>query len=169
MNYYAVVRSGSEDVLQHHGVLGMRWGVRHDRAVRAAKAKFRTDKRDIRRDKSLSKDEKRSRIAASREAWMRERVRSANRLYSKQDKATNERIARMSTRKTIGQSMLLGSYGALKYNDSRAHGVGRFKSAARAGSANARNRMSGRNVEKQEYWDNYNARAEKKPWKKKKG
>lgn len=162
--YYAVVREG--DSLQHYGVLGMRWGIRHDRRVRAAKAMYKTNRKAIKRDKSLSKDQKRKKIAASREQWMKERVASANRLYSKHDKATNERIARMSSRKTFAQASLLGSYGALKYNDSRAHGVKRFRSALRAGNANARDRASGWNLSEEEYWQNYNARKVKKPWKK---
>ena len=162
--YYAVVRDG--DSLQHHGVLGMRWGIRHDRRVRAAKAMYKTNRKAIKRDKSLSKDQKQRKIAASREQWMKERVASANRLYSKQDKATNERIARMSSRKTFAQASLLGSYGALKYNQSRANGSARLRSAARAASANRRNNKSLGNVARQEYYENYDARKVKKPWKK---
>ena len=167
-SYYGVARSGAEDTLEHHGVLGMRWGVRHDRRVQAAKALYKTRRKATNKDKSLSKEQKQRRITASREEWMKEREKSVNRLYPRQDKATNRRIARMGSGRAFFQSSLMGSYGALKYNQSRANGSGVARSYARAGSAHVRNRLSRGTVEAQEYYQNYDARKEKKPWKKKK-
>lgn len=112
MNYYAVERTGSSDTLEHFGVLGMRWGVRHDRRVKMAKARFKTDRKAINKDKSLSKTQKTRKIAASREQWMKEREKAANRLYSLNSKAANRKIARESTGKTLAKVALMGSAGA---------------------------------------------------------
>ena len=128
--YYAIVRSGAEDSLQHYGIVGMRWGIRHDRRVKAAKAMYKTNRKAITRDKSLSKDQKKTKIAASREQWMKERENAANRLYSLNSKETNRRVARMSSGKTYLLANTLGSYGALKYEASRAKGRGRLRAAA---------------------------------------
>lgn len=135
--YYAVVREG--DSLKHYGVLGMRWGIRHDRRVQAAKAKYKTNRKVIKGDKSLSKDQKQRKIAASREQWMKERESAANRLYSLNSKEVNSRVARMSSRKAIGQSSLMGSYGALQYNRLRSKGHGRVSASLIGGYANRAN------------------------------
>lgn len=134
MNYYAVERTGSSDTLEHFGVLGMRWGVRHDRRVRMAKARFKTDRKAINRDKSLSKTQKTRKIAASREQWMKEREKAANRLYSLNGKEMNRRIARQSSKKTVAKAMLLGSTGSAMYDNMRAKGHGRVLSGVVGGT-----------------------------------
>lgn len=128
--YYAVIRSGSSDTLEHFGVLGMRWGIRHDKRVKAAKATYRTNRKAIKKDSSLSKAQKKKKIAASREEWMQERENAANRLYSRNSREANRRVARMSSGKAYLLSKTLGSHGALKYTESRAKGHGRLRSAA---------------------------------------
>lgn len=125
--YYAVVRS---DSLQHYGVVGMRWGIRHDKSVRAAKALYKANRKAIKSDKSLTKAQRKKKIAASREEWMQERENAANRLYSRNSREANRRIARMSSGKVYLLSKTLGSHGALKYTESRAKGHGRLRSAA---------------------------------------
>jgi hypothetical protein len=164
--YYGIVRSGAEDILEHHGVLGMRWGIRHDRRVKAAKQLYKIRRKTIKKDKTLTKAQKQKRITASREEWMKERERAANRLYSLQDKETNRRVARMTSRGTIGKSLLMGSYGALKYTDSRAHGAGKFMSYARGSSAEAHNNAVGGRLAWEEYFQNRNARTQVKRKKK---
>ncbi|MBQ5798095.1 MAG: hypothetical protein IIW15_08735, partial [Firmicutes bacterium] len=52
-----------------------------------------------------------------------------NKLYSKNSKATNKRIANMDTGEALIQSYLMGSYGALKYNQLKSSGVGTGLSA----------------------------------------
>lgn len=138
--YYAVVREG--DSLKHYGVLGMRWGIRRDRRVKAAKAMYKTNRKAIKKDKSLSKTQKQKKIAASREEWMKERENAANRLYSKNSTAMNSRIARMSSKKALAQSYLMGSYGAKEYNRMRANGHGRYMSYRHGNLANSVNMIT---------------------------
>ena len=121
-DYYAVVRSGAEDTLQHYGVLGMRWGIRRDRRVRMAKASYKTQRKALKKSGAIKTSSGQRKLAASREQWMKQRENAANRLYSKNSKETNRRIARMSSKQALGQSYLMGSYGALKYNQNRASG-----------------------------------------------
>ena len=130
--YYAVVREG--DSLKHFGVLGMRWGIRHDRRVKAAKAMYKTNRKAINRDKSLSKGQKQKKIAASREQWMKERESAANRLYSLNGKEVNRTIARQSSGKTLAKAALMGSEGSLTYQKVKAKTGSRTK-AALAGAA----------------------------------
>lgn len=158
--YYAVVREG--DSLKHYGVLGMRWGIRHDRRVQAAKAKYKTNRKAIKGDKSLSKDQKQRKIAASREQWMKERESAANRLYSLNSKEANRRVARMSSRKALGQATLMGSYGALKYNESRGRGQGRALSYVRGHNAGYMNSALAGVPAANEYLRNRAARPNKK-------
>lgn len=122
MNYYAVERTVSSDTLEHFGVLGMRWGVRHDRRVRMAKARFKTD-----------------RSAASREQWMKERENAANRLYSLNGKEMNRKIARQSSKKTVAKAALLGSTGSAIYDKMRSRGHGRVVSGVVGAAGNALN------------------------------
>ena len=133
--YYAVVREG--DSLQHFGVLGMRWGVRHDRRVKAAKAMYKTNRKAINKDKSLSKGQKQKKIAASREQWMKERENAANRLYSLNSKGLNRKIARDSSAKTLAKVSLMGSKGAALYNSRRGKGHSRLSSGLAGVAKNA--------------------------------
>ena len=114
--YYAVVRSGQEDTLEHHATLGMHWSIRRDRRVEMAKDKYRADKKAINKDKSLSKTQKTRKIAASREQWMKERENAANRLYSLNSKGANKKLARDSGAKTLAKAYLTTSAGAAAYN-----------------------------------------------------
>lgn len=101
MYYKFTSDDGSEAYLAHYGVLGMRWGVRHDKQYKSEKAAI----------KSSGKD-KASQKAALNEA----KVKAANRLYSTNSEEANRRIQTRSTAKTIGATALLGSYGMLHYD-----------------------------------------------------
>lgn len=126
--YYAVVRSG--DSLSHFGVVGMRCGIRHDNRVKAAKRLYKTNRKEINRDKTLTKAQKQKKIAGSREQWMKEREKAANRLYSLNGKSMNSKIARQSVKKTVAKTALMGSGGSAIYDKMRATGSGRLKAGA---------------------------------------
>lgn len=160
--YYAVVRSGAEDTLEHYGVLGMRWGIRHDRRVKAAKALYKTRRREIKKDKTLDKATKQRRITASREQWMKERENAANRLYPLQDKRTNRRVARMSSKGALGLSTLYGSYGALAYSNARAKGQSKTNAYAAGREGEWRDYATMRMYGNAQYLKNRKARVKKK-------
>ncbi len=111
--------------LKHYGVLGMKWGISRSKEVRGVKKAYKNQKRDIRYKKDL---------ADARE-------KAANRLFKDGDEARNKRIANMSLGKAITQTFLMGSYGAKKYNQYRAAGESKGKSAVKGLGWNVANTL----------------------------
>lgn len=124
--YYAVERTG--EYLEHYGVLGMRWGIRHDRRVKYAKSRYKTVKKQMKKDRNLSDDQKARKVGKAREDWMQEREAAANRLYTLNSKGVNRKLARQSSAKTLAKTGLMGSYGALTYDRLRDKGVNKLAS-----------------------------------------
>lgn len=157
----------SSEELYHYGVIGMKWGVRRaakqNRSVRNAKAIADSDYREYSRaydkatgtlfgknrraaaNKRLTETAEQARKSQSdyKKAYKKAKTEAAASIHKQgYDRKTAQRVAKMSTGKAIGQSMLLGSYGALKYNYARAHGQTKGKAVASAILSNWANNMT---------------------------
>ena len=135
--------------LYHYGVLGMKWGarraVRNDRKVASAKEQARSDNKDWGKalDRAGHTFVGKKRRAAANQALKKASIKSDKsdeayesakktakdaayrEMYTTKgyNKGATKRIQSMSTGKAVGQSLLMGSYGALKYNEARAKGT----------------------------------------------
>lgn len=148
-----------EDELRHYGVLGMKWGVRRTRrkdakanyrkSVDKAFSKYEREinsiekgykrgqtlsKKDQAREAKADADYQKATSKAKAAYKLAKTDKSndaaiANKLYSKQNKKANDAIANMSMGKAMLQSYVLGSYGALKYNEAKARGAGKASAA----------------------------------------
>lgn len=113
-----------QNELYHYGVLGMRWGVRKDKDTIFTRKSSRTTRGLERR---LAKDEKRA-AAGKYKKYDTHRLRKALRDSKRFDAAVQKRVNSMSKGKTFAQVLLMGSRGALRYNQLRTTGYGRVLS-----------------------------------------
>ena len=94
------------DYLMHYGVLGMKWGVHRAKKNQEKAASARK---------------------AGNKAAAKKYEAKAKKLESKHTARTNRRtydyIKKQSALKLFGESTVIGTYGALKYNEARAAGA----------------------------------------------
>lgn len=134
--YYGTMVQNHGECIKHYGVLGMRWGVRHDRrysSVRKAKKrelknyanKQRLKARDTntKYDRQSVKNKKR----AIKQELANRRVAVANSRYPELSKRANRKIQTEGMGKTLAKSAALGSTGALYYNKKMADTGSRAK------------------------------------------
>lgn len=178
----------SETYLQHYGVIGMKWGIRRTRRSDAKKKyKSSTDKafkeyeksinaieKPYKRGQNLSKNDYDREMAAEKKYqdavakakadYKKDKVNKsrdveiANKLYSKQSKSANKRVAKMSNSDVLVESMLMGSYGALKFNEAKARGTSTGKAAVEGILFNYANNLTYGTMSIAKYLDNRIAR-----------
>lgn len=113
--------------LYHYGVLGMKWGVH--------------------RAKSYQEKSNRARARGNMGAAQKYQNKS-DRITAKHErlaggKKTMNRVNKQSMGKTLAQTAVFGTYGALKYNQARAKHASRGKAAVQATLYNAGNKLTG--------------------------
>lgn len=120
--------------LQHYGVLDMKWG-HHRYKVNMRKAKnARQAAKEWDEIAAAERERGKKRPSGYYDYYKKKNLESANKLEAKASKikAKHERLAggkasydyttQQSMGKTILKSMIMGTYGTLKYNQSRAKG-----------------------------------------------
>lgn len=110
-NVYYSTSNSSE--INHYGVLGMKWGVHRARVNQKKANKIR--KKNGSEEKARKYEDKAKAIRSKHE--------------SRSSKETVKRVENTSVGKLAVQSAVMGTYGALKYNQARAKGEGRGRAA----------------------------------------
>lgn len=96
-----------DNTLQHYGVLGMKWGIRRARKNRDKASEYR------------KRGEKET---AERYEKKAKRIEQKHRNRAGSDKVYDS-IKTSSTKKLIGQSLVMGTYGALNYHRLRSKDI----------------------------------------------
>lgn len=109
------------DEFEHYGVLGMKWGVHRAKVNRSKSNKYRSKamvSTGSKKEKEFKKAEKYAK--KSKKIQTKHELRAGKETYKKVDKT--------SVTKLLGESVLMGTYGSIKYNRSRAKGENVFTS-----------------------------------------
>ena len=133
-----ITMNGSEDYLCHYGVLGMKWGV-HNASRAAAKSSKARNKALTYKDTDSKKYNK--------------YMNKSNKYAAKSQRITAKHKARAgaaydytnkeSALKSVGKSLIFGTYGALKYNELRGGDNGRIISTGGAALMGLANNFTG--------------------------
>ena len=121
--------------LYHYGVLGMKWGIHRAKRNTEKAANSRESAKEwdeLARNASAKGNSKRAnkykRYAAKDRADAKKYDAKSKQIEQKhRDRAgskTYDRVSKTSTGKLFAESMVLGTYGALKYNQFKAEGHG---------------------------------------------
>lgn len=126
-----------EDYLCHYGVLGMKWGVHN--ASRAAYKSSRAKNKALTYKDTDSNKYNKYMNKSNKYAAKSQRItaKHKNRAGAAFDYTNKE-----STLKSVGKSLIFGTYGALKYNELRGGGNGRIISTGGAALMGILNNMS---------------------------
>ena len=123
----------NSNYLAHYGVLGMRWGVRKRRKDSLL---FRQSSRQTRGIERRLKKNAKLRAKGKTEKYNEAALQKDYAKSKAFDKKVQQRVAGQSGAKTLAQAFLMGSRGALRYNQLRATGHGRLLSAGGAWASN---------------------------------
>lgn len=124
-NEYYGKSNESKDDIKHYGVLGMKWGI-HRAKVYQRKA-----------DKARARGEIKRANSYEARAGMTKRYHQ----YLG-GKKTYDKINKTSTGKLVAESLLMGTYGSLKYNQARVDGQTIVDSLIRGTGYNSLNNLS---------------------------
>ena len=138
--------------LYHYGVLGMKWGVRRARKNVSKAKNARKSAKEWEEMARYSEQKGNKKKAAKYRSNAADDIADAQRYDAKAKKIQQKHERRsggkkvidytqkQSTGKTVVKSMLLGTYGTLRYNEARAKGGSRARSLVNGilyGGANA--------------------------------
>lgn len=127
----------NDNYLAHYGVIGMKWGIRRaeKNKEKAARYKRYADDYDPKGYTVKLSDKERAKAKRKKDAALAKSKKYASRAKAIEQKhkdrtssKTYNRVKNTSTAKLLGESMVFGTYGALKYNQARAQGSSRGKS-----------------------------------------
>lgn len=144
----------NDDYVKHYGVLGMKWGIHRAKKNTSKASNLRTSAKkydSMAKEARLQGNSKKASrysnrasknrsIAKKKDAKYRAIMNKHRRLAGKE---TLSRISKKSTLSLYLESTLVGTYGALKYEQARAKGNSRGKSILNALMNDAGNMVSG--------------------------
>ena len=119
----------------------MKWGISRSKEVRGVKKAYKDQRRSDREKYNDFHDNRRKADNNYKKDLAAAREKAANRLFKDGDEARNKRIANLSLGKALTQTFLMGSYGAKKYNQYRAAGETKGKSAVKGLGWNIANNL----------------------------